>query len=173
MVYDLKPGIRRTIPRDRFGADPVMAPHEVALESFRYWTELSKFRKYKRSSALGMMAMEDGETSFRLGVVGDHGHAWGPFQHQAGRRAEILRQTNIDVATAPHLMALEGADFEINKIPPYRHIAEGIEALDDPEAIVTMLVTKFEQSQNPGNRDVRRRVAEYTFWDMELKGLGL
>jgi hypothetical protein len=150
-----------------------MAPHDVALESFRYWTELSHFRKYKRSSALGMMSQENGETSFRLGVIGDHGHAWGPFQHQAKRRAEILRLTTIDVATAPHLDALAGTDYEINKIPPYRHIADQVEALTDPEAIVTLLVDKFEGSENPGNRDVRRRMNLYNFWDNELKGLGL
>ena len=173
MVYDHAPNERRHNKAARFGVDPIMEPHEVALESFQYWTQLSEFKKYKRSSALGMMSMEDGETSFRLGVVGDHGHAWGPFQHQRIRRDEILRLTGIDVATAPHLKALAGADFEINKIPPYRHIAEEMEALDDPEAIVTLLVTKFEQAENPNNRDVRRRMAEYTFWDMELQKAGL
>ena len=170
--YDHPPHERSKMAA-RFGADPIMAPHEVALESFRYWTELSTFRKYKRPSALGMMSMEDGETSFRLGVVGDHGHAWGPFQHQGGRRAEILRQTGIDVATAPHLKALEGADFEINKIPPYRKIAEQLEALTDPEEIVRLLVTKFEQAANPGDRDVHRRVNLYNFWDGELQKAGL
>jgi hypothetical protein len=150
-----------------------MAPHDVALESFHFWTEHSFFKQYKRTSALGLMAMEDGETSFRLGVVGDHGHAWGPFQHQKGRRTEILRLTGIDVATASHLDALAGADYEINKIPPYRRIAEQVEVLTDPEAIVTLLVVKFEQAQNPDNRDVRRRMNLYNFWDNELKGLGL
>jgi hypothetical protein len=171
--YDYPP--RRRGLALKVGAAPpiIMAPHDVALESFHYWTEISRFRKYKRTSALGLMAMEDGETSFRLGVVGDHGHAWGPFQHQRGRRQEILRLTTIDVATAPHLDALAGADYEINKIPPYRHIADQVEALTDPEAIVRLLVTKFEQAENPGDRDVRRRLNEYNFWDNELKGLGL
>lgn len=174
MVYDapfherMKMGVSA-----RAGAAPIMDPHDVALESFRYWTELSTFRKYKRTSALGIMSQEAGETSFKLGVVGDNGHAWGPFQHQMKRRGEIKRKTGIDVATAPHLEALSGADYEINKIPPYRHIAEQMEAMNDPEAIVTLLVVKFEQSFNPGNRDVRRRMALYVFWDGELKRLGL
>jgi hypothetical protein len=172
MVYDY-PYNERHKMATRFSATPIMAPHEVALESFNYWTNLSKIRKYKRTSALGMMTMEEGETSFQLGVVGDHGHAWGPFQHQKVRRQQILIKTGIDVATAGHPDALAGADYEINKIPPYRHVADDIEAMNDPNDIVPYLVRKFEQSENPGNRDVRRRLAYWVFWDDELKRLGL
>jgi hypothetical protein len=48
-----------------------------------------------------------------------------------------------------------------------------MEELTDPEEIVTLLVKKFEQSLNPGNRDVRRRLNLYKFWDDEMRREGL
>jgi hypothetical protein len=60
-----------------------MNPHDVAKESYMFWRSVG----YSHEDAVALTADVDGETSFRIGVIGDHGHAYGPFQHQ---RLELL-----------------------------------------------------------------------------------
>jgi hypothetical protein len=40
-----------------------MSPHDVALESYQFWRSVG----YNHMQACAWLAMEDGETSFRLG----------------------------------------------------------------------------------------------------------
>jgi hypothetical protein len=129
-----------------------MNPHDVAKESYTFWRSVG----YSHEDALAWLAMEDGETSFRLGVVGDHGHAFGPFQHQRARIALMalpepkgcgidIREAWLSKRPTAHLECLKAAHWETTK-GAYKRIGLQLIAAKEPEDKIALLVRKFEQS---------------------------
>lgn len=147
-----------------------MATEDIAKESYLFWRSVG----YNHEEAIAWLAMEAGETSFRQGVVGDHGHAFGPFQHQWAR-IHLMSLTppagcGINIKDwwlggkpEAHLMCLKATDWETSK-GAYKRIKPQLQAAPTPEEKVALLVRKFEQSANQ-DRDVERRMALYNYWD--------
>lgn len=169
------------------GAVPA-APHDVADESYVYWTQQSSYGVLPHIEACCMLAMGDGETSFRWKwrlqtgsftccVVGDHGHAHGEFQHQVPRIKAIFDETGINIlncdfpdpalGAVTHLANLSGADWEISdrKSYGYKKVRPLLLSLPTPGEKIAMLVHKFEQSADTG-RDTEKRIHLFTYWDM-------
>jgi hypothetical protein len=154
-----------------------MNPHDVAKESYMFWRSVG----YSHEDALAWLAMEDGETSFRIGVVGDHGHAYGPFQHQKARMALIAepppRGCGIDIKEAwlsrrpsAHLECLKAAHWETTQ-GAYKRVGPLLSAAAEPEDKVAVLVRKFEQSAMQ-DRDIERRLNLYNYWAGVAKSEG-
>lgn len=145
-----------------------MDPKEVAKESYHFWRSVG----YNHVQAIAWLAMEDGETSFRLGVVGDHGKAFGPFQHQ-GPRISVIAQAppkgcGIDVRlpACTHRAGLEAANWETSPggPPPFYRVRKALLACTTPKDAVSLLVNKFEMSAQR-QRDIDRRLHLYDYWD--------
>lgn len=146
-----------------------MSAHDVAKESYDFWRSVG----YNHLQAIAWLAMEDGETSFRLGVVGDHGKAFGPFQHQFPRINLIKKPPpkgcGIDVRepTCTHIDGLRAANWETSPggPPPFFRIRKQLLECVTPREAVSLLVNKFEMSAMR-ERDIERRLHLYDFWDM-------
>jgi hypothetical protein len=145
-----------------------MSAHDVAKESYKFWRSVG----YNHEQACAWLAMEDGETSFRLGVVGDHGKAFGPFQHQAPRINLIARLPpkgcGIDVRNpqCSHLEGLQAANWETSPggPPPFFRIRGQLLECKSGYEAVALLVNKFEMSAKR-ERDIERRKHLYDYWD--------
>lgn len=152
-----------------------MSPHDVAKESYEFWRSVG----YNHMQACAWLAMEDGETSFRLGVVGDHGKAFGPFQHQFPRINLIMRPPpegcGIDVRdpNCTHIEALQAANWETSPggPPPFFRIRGRLLKTQTPIEAVSLLVNKFEMSAMR-ERDINRRIHLYDYWDNVAKEEG-
>jgi hypothetical protein len=149
-----------------------MNAHDVAKESYEFWRSVG----YNHMQACAWLAMEDGETSFRLGVVGDHGKAFGPFQHQYPRISIIMQPPpkgcGIDVRdpNCTHIEALQAANWETSPggPPPFYSIRGLLSRTQTPIEAVALLVNKFEMSAHR-ERDINRRVHLYDYWDNVAK----
>jgi hypothetical protein len=108
--------IVRNSLRSMLGLAPIASPHDpggkttssatlgvggidTAKEgaaAFAFW----KKKGFTDAGAAAMTAMEQRESGFNPGAVGDSGAAQGLFQWHSGRRAAIYEATGIDVQTA-------------------------------------------------------------------------
>ena len=131
----------------------------VAKESWEFWRLLVP-ADFHSAALLGN---EDGETSFIVHIAGDKGYAKGIFQWWPARRADILKGTGIDVATAPHLDQLKGAYWEMTQSKVYKKVWSSLVAATSLEEAVTVLVKDYERSANQ-SRDVARRLTLGTYW---------
>jgi hypothetical protein len=161
-----------------------MNAHDVAAESYRFWRGLGYFHLH----ACAWLSMQDGETSCSYSPppvpagahsfpVGDHGHAFGPLQHQRPRIAIMAapppKGCGIDISDPQITLqqALTATDWETTAgPPPYRQVRPALLATTTRDAAVTLLVTKFEKSLNPDNRDVDRRNHLFDYWDKVFAG---
>jgi hypothetical protein len=166
----------------------VASPHDVADESYLYWTKQSSYGLLPHIEACCLLAMGDGETSFRWKwklktgsftccVVGDHGHAHGEFQHQAPRIKTILEHTGINIlncdladpalGAVTHWDNLRAADWEISDRLSfgYKKVRPALLSLPTPREKIAMLVHSFEQSADT-DRDTEKRLHLFTYWDM-------
>jgi len=125
----------------------------VATESFAFW----KASGLPWVSRIGMLAQEDGESSFDPKAIGDKGAAFGPFQPHQDRVDEIEKGSGFDVKTGSHLDQLIGAYWEM-KVGWYKHVWPLLMAASTLEEAVTIGVQKFEQSANQA-ADIARRTA--------------
>jgi hypothetical protein len=164
----------------------VATPHDVAEESYNYWTGPGG---YGHVDSCIWLSMEDGETSFRWSwrllsgsftdcVVGDHGHAFGGFQHQLPRirvigqdppkgcGINIMGTALSDPAKGAitHLQNLQAADFETTHVVGYRGIRARLIATQTPHDKVAFMVKHFEQSADHDN-DIRKRLHEFDYWN--------
>lgn len=146
-----------------------MKAEDVAHESYLFWRSVG----YSHEAALAWLVMEAGETSFRIGVVGDRGEAWGPFQHHWARIHLIslmppkgcginIKDEWLSGRPDAHLKCLKAADWETTK-GAYKRIRPQLEAAETPEDMVALLVRKFEQSALQ-ERDIERRMNLYNYW---------
>lgn len=166
-------------------------PDDVMRESYNYWTRLSPYGKLDHDSAVALVAMGAGETSFRWSwrhtgtsmfyecVVGDHGHAFGEFQHQKPRCHIIEAATGIDIiATAladpkfgavSHMQNLKAADWEISDRLSfgYKKVRPALIAAQTPHEKVATLVHLFEGSANQ-ERDTFIRFALFNAYSERL-----
>jgi hypothetical protein len=156
-------------------------PDDVMAESYRYWTEGSSYGLLDHASACALLAMGGGETSFRWKwqhksghffecVVGDHGHAFGEFQHQMPRIRIIERETGIDISktaladpdegAVSHWDNLRAADWEISdrKSFGYKRVRPALIEAPTLMLKVAVLVRLFEQSAHQ-ERDTSIRFA--------------
>lgn len=136
----------------------IMAVQDIARESFDFWSPLVRLPVH----AFAFLGNEDGETSFRPHVIGDHGEAFGPFQWHATRADAIKAGCGIDVRTAPHLDQLKAAHFEMTA-GWYRRVWPTLMATETVENAVRVLVHEYEQSGSQA-RDIVRRVALAQGW---------
>lgn len=154
-----------------------MNPHDVAKESYIFWRGVG----YSHEDALAWLAMEDGETSFRIGVVGDHGHAFGPFQHQHARIALMaqpppkgcginVKEVWLSKKLSAHLDCLKAAHWESTQ-GSYKRVSPLLIAAQEPEDKIAVLVRKYEQSAMQ-DRDIARRLNLYNYWDRVSKAEG-
>jgi hypothetical protein len=147
-----------------------MSTEDIAKESYMFWRSAG----YTHEEAIAWLAMEAGETSFRIGVVGDHGEAYGPFQHHWARIHLMalsppagcginIKDEWLSGRPDAHLRCLKAADWEISK-GAYKRIKPQLQAAETPEEKVAVLVRKFEQSASQ-QRDIDRRMGLYNYWD--------
>lgn len=135
-----------------------MSSHDLALESYKMFREAG----CNKLQACAWLGNEDGETSFRIGVVGDHGEAYGPAQHHQSRVDAIQKGTGIDMKNAPHAEQIEGVLWEMTK-GGYRHVMPALQASQTMREAITVLVQRYEQSGNQ-LRDINRRTALGNYW---------
>jgi hypothetical protein len=130
----------------------------IATESFGFW----KSTGLPWVSCIGMLAMEDGETSFNPHAVGDRDKAFGPFQWHQDRIDAIKAGCGIDVKTASHLDQLKGAQYEL-KYGWYKHVWSLLLTVTTISGAVMIGVSDYEQSGSQG-RDITRRAALAQHW---------
>lgn len=151
-----------------------MNPHDVAKESYMFWRSVG----YSHEDAMAWVAMEAGETSFRIGVVGDHGEAYGPFQHHWARISLIAKPPpkgcgiNIQEAwlsgrPTAHVECLKAAHWESTQ-GAYKRVGPQLVAAPEPEDKISVLVRKYEQSAMQ-DRDIDRRISHYNYWNNVAK----
>jgi hypothetical protein len=140
-------------------------PHDVARESYLFWRE----KGLDHLHACAWLGNEDGETSFRLGVVGDHGEAFGPAQHHLPRIKQIMKGTGIDMKSASHFDQLRGIYWEVTE-GPYKAVWPAFVATNSMVEAIAVLVRRFEQSGSQ-ERDIRRRTNLGNYWLHEFAGL--
>jgi hypothetical protein len=140
-----------------------VSANEVALESYH----LFRTAGADHLGAIAWLGNEDGETSFRIGVIGDHGEAFDPAQHHQARIDAIRKGTGIDMKNAPHGEQIRGIIWEMQK-GGYRHVWPALMAAPTLRDKITVLVQKFEQSGNQ-LRDINRRTALALYWDTVSK----
>jgi hypothetical protein len=170
----------------------VASPHDVAIESYAFYTTEGGMG---HEDTCAMLSMEDGETGFRWSwrlnsgsfvqcVVGDNGHAFGAYQHQMlrirviaatppkGCKINIAKTAlgDINAGAVTHIENLRAALWEIQNAPGYRGIYNGLKAQPTPLDKVRFLVKHFEQSADQEN-DVRKRIHEFDYWDTFFKNL--
>jgi hypothetical protein len=167
-------------------------PDDVMRESYTYWTQFSAYGNFDHDSAVALVAMGAGETSFRWSwrhivtghfyecVVGDHGHAFGEFQHQRPRCHIIEAAIGIDItATAiadpkfgavSHSQNLEAADWEISDRLSfgYKKVRPALIAAQTPHEKVAVLVHLFEGSAKQ-ERDTFIRFALFNAYSERLR----
>ena len=136
----------------------------VARESYAFWRPLVRLPVHWQA----LLGNEDGETSFRPHVVGDHGEAFGPFQWHAARADAMLAKIGIDVRSAPHLDQLKAAHWEMTA-GSYRRVWPTLMETDTLWSAVTVLVRSYEGSAQQA-RDVRRRVGLAQGWARTFAG---
>lgn len=120
------------------------SPKPVAVESFLFWKPLCRLPVH----VFALLADEDGETSFRPHVVGDHSGAFGPFQWHNARAEIILKWTGIDVRldTTSHLDMLKAAHWEMtDQHSEYRHVWPALMDTSTPWDSVSVLVRLYEK----------------------------
>lgn len=141
-------------------------PHDVAAESYAYWRSVG----LDHLTACAWLGNEDGETSFRLGVIGDHGTAFGPAQHHQARIDTIKQPPpkgcGIDIKTASHADQLKAIHWEVTE-GAYRHVLPAVIAAPTMAAKIAVLVSRYEQSAQQ-DRDIRRRAALGNYWAGEF-----
>lgn len=141
-------------------------PHDVAAESYAFWRSVGCDHMH----AAAWCGNEDGETSFRLGVVGDHGEAFGPAQHHQARIDAIKlpppKGIGIDIKTASHLDQLRAIHWEVTE-GAYKRVWPAFMAAQTMEGMITVLVSRFERSASQ-DRDIRRRTALGNYWAKEF-----
>lgn len=146
----------------RFHLKDVMAPYAVAEESYKLFREAGA----DHLTGNAWLGNEDGETSFRIGVWGDHGTAFDPAQHHKARRDAIAlpppKGAGIDVLTASHADQIRAIIWEM-KEGGYRHVWPALLAAPDMRSKITVLVSKFEQSGSQ-LRDINRRTNLGNYW---------
>jgi hypothetical protein len=140
-----------------------VSANEVALESYH----LFRAAGADHLTAIAWLGNEDGETSFRIGVIGDHGEAFDPAQHHQARIDAIRKGTGIDMKTAPHSEQIRGILWEMQK-GGYRHVWPSLTIAPTLKRQDNVLVRKFEQSGNQ-LRDINRRTALALYWDTVSK----
>lgn len=156
-------------------------PDDVAAESYHYWTEGSGYGALDHDSACALLSMEGGETSFRWKwrhksgafyecVVGDHGHAFGSFQHQMPRIRIIEKAIGVDISktalanpdegAVSHLENLGAADWEISNRQSFGYKRVRPALIEAPTLMlkIAVLVRLFEQSAHQ-ERDTAIRFA--------------
>ena len=133
-------------------------PNAIAAESFAFWTPLVKSQIH----TFALLGDEDGETSFRPHVIGDHGEAFGPFQWHQARVDGMIKGCGIDVRKASHLDQLKAAHWEMTE-GSYRRVWPALMATAKLEDAITVLVHIYEGSAQQA-RDVTRRTALAQNW---------
>jgi hypothetical protein len=134
------------------------AEYAAAKESWAYWTSVGCDDLH----AACLLGDEDGETSFRLGAVGDHDTAFGPFQHHLTRIVAIDKGCGIDIRTAPHVKQLEAAHWEMTK-GAYRKVWPLFTAATSIMNAIAVLVHDYEGSANQES-DIMKRVDHASYW---------
>jgi hypothetical protein len=138
------------------------SPDEIRAESYAFWTGAipGVIRPYRPVQATAINAMQNGETSYRWPFpIGDHGHAFGGFQHQQVRIDDIRAHTGIDIKdpNLSDLDCLKAADWEMTHSRHYGQVRPILEVLQTLEACVAILVCLYERPlEKP--RDIVRRL---------------
>lgn len=148
-----------------------MNPHDLAKLAYLYWRSIG----YSHEDAIALTADVDGETSWRLGVIGDHGHAYGFFQHQLPRIIDIQKGCGIDIreawAASDWLACLKAAEWEMSHGPKRWRQRAALQAALTPKEKIEILVHKYEGSLFQ-DRDINRRLNLYNYWDNVSKAEG-
>lgn len=98
---------------------------------------------YTRDQALGIMANVKAESGGDPNARGDGGQAHGLFQWHPDRRANIMKNTGIDVSNAPYQQQLEAAAWEMkNGRPGFSD--EYFRGIKGAEASAAYFSNKFE-----------------------------
>jgi hypothetical protein len=90
---------------------------------------------------------------------GNHGHAFGGFQHQQARIDDIHAHTGIYLKdpNLSNLDCLKAADWEMTQSRHYGQVRPILEVLQTLEACVAILVCLYEQPLDKP-RDITRRL---------------
>lgn len=136
----------------------------TARESFLFWRPLVRLP----FQAFALLGNEDGETSFRPHVIGDHGEAFGPFQWHATRCDAMMKGCGIDVRTASHLDQLKAGHWEMTE-GGYRRVWPALMAAETLWSAVAVLVRAYEGSRNQ-DADIRKRVGFAQRWQAIFGG---
>jgi hypothetical protein len=136
----------------------------IAAESWGFWRPLVRLPLH----AWALLGSEEGETSMRPHVVGDHGEAFGIAQWHGARADAILKGCGIDVRTASHADQLRAQHWEMTE-GSYRRVWPALMAAETLWSAVTVLVAKYEQSGSQA-RDIQRRVGLAEGWAKVFPG---
>lgn len=142
-----------------------MASFEVASESYHLFREAGA----DHLSACAWLGNEDGETSFRIGVWGDHHTAFDPAQHHQLRRDQIAlsppKGAGINVLTASHADQIRAIIWEMKESRVYRHVWPELLAAASMGDKIAVLLVHYEQAE-PKRRaiDLARRTALGNYW---------
>jgi hypothetical protein len=139
-----------------------MASIDVARESYGLFRDAGA----DHLTACAWLGNEDGETSFRIGVWGDHHTAFDPAQHHQLRRDQIAlpppKGCGINVLTASHADQIRAIIWEMSK-GAYKHIWPELIAARTMRDKIAVFVSHFEQSGSQA-RDIARRTALGNYW---------
>jgi hypothetical protein len=139
------------------------SPDEIREESYAFWTGTipGVLRPYRPVQAYAINAMQNGETSYRWPFpIGDHGHAFGGFQHQQTRIDDIFTHTGIDIKdpNLSNIDCLKAADWEMTYSQHYKQVRPILEVLQTLEACIAILVCLYERPLDKP-RDITRRLS--------------
>lgn len=140
-----------------------MTPDQVAAESFAFWSPKVRLPLH----AFALLGNEDRETSFNPKAVGDHGQAFGPFQHHPARCDAIQKGCGIDIRMAGHVEQLQAAFFEMTE-GEYKRVWPLFQATSTLWSACQVLVREYERSANQA-RDVRRQVLLAEKWALRFQ----
>jgi hypothetical protein len=132
------PGIRAR------GAGGTPTGNEAALakQAYDYW----RSQGLSHDAALAVLGNQRGENALGSLNHGDGGSASGQFQWHEDRRADILRNTGIDVATAGFLDQQKAARWEMEHGAGGGHVWGALKSAKSREDAIWTMVHGFERS---------------------------
>jgi hypothetical protein len=125
--------------------------NSLATESYNYWLSVG----LTPAQACGLLASEQGESSFDARAVGDHDQAFGVFQHHTNRVLAILKGCGIDIRTASHIDQLQATHWELTE-GAEKGVWTTLKTAKTPSDAARIIVICFERPANKASAIAKR-----------------
>ena len=139
-----------------------MNSHDTAVEIYIGFRKAS----FSNSFAVAMVTMAEAESSFRVDVVGDNGHAFGLWQLHGDRIAQIADKIGIKIdSTSTVADQITAVIWELNNTEKYaKHMIESATSAFQAAYNATRY---YERPGDHAQWEIRGKRAEY--WDNFFK----